>query len=113
MEYKTTGSIPATFENGKVMVTVSGNQLDLMAVPTMDDMRVILSAVSMEAMAAAMAIAMTPPAPEDPSQVDMPAVPDISIEGYADQIRQSFQDQATKSQERLQELANLNESANQ
>jgi len=113
MEYTTTGSIPAVFENGKVVITVNGGQIDLMAVESMEDMRVVLSALSFEAMTRAMSQAMAPPPKEEPESVELPPNPDMDIEGYAEKIRQSFQDQATKAQERLNDLASLNESANQ
>jgi len=109
MEYSTTGAIRAVFQNGQVIVTVNGQQFDLMAVQSMEDMRVILSAISLDVMTSAMAQLMAPPIAEESDTVDMPPSPETNMEGYAEQIRQSFQDQATKSQERLQELASLHE----
>lgn len=109
MQYETEGSIPAVFKNGRVLVEVAGNTLDLMEVPSMEDMRVVLTALTVDAVTKSLTTGIQPP--KTPVEQKIDQGPDL--EGYADKIRQSFQEQVDKSQERLDALAGLDAATSQ
>ena len=106
MTCRVEATVPILFEDGRVVVNVNGQDLDLMKLDTAQEMKTALWAIASDQMFRMASVQPEPPAKLDAVQMGT----DLSGD-YADQIRKSFQDQADQAQERLRKLTQQNESA--
>ena len=104
MPIQVESDVKFVFKDGQCFVQLNGQWIDLMKLDNISEMRTVLVAIASEAVSRSLA-EPPPAASAEPVQTG----PDLG--GYAEQIRKSFQDQADKAQERLNDLTSLNQSA--
>jgi hypothetical protein len=97
MNYKVETSVPLTFENGKVLMPLAGQVIDLMKLDTVAEFREVLKAVAQSTIGAI----ATAPAAETPQQ---PVTgPDFSA--AAEKLRQQFQELSDRADQKLAQYA--------
>ena len=104
MPYQIESDIKLVFRDGQALTQLNGQWIDLLKLDTIGEVKTVLFAIASETLSKSMAEPM-------PTTSAQPVTEGPDLGGYAEQIRQSFQDQADKAQERLNDLANLHESA--
>lgn len=103
MSYQVESDVKLVFKDGQCFTMLSGKWIDLFKLDNVAEIRTVLLAIASETVSSPVKGASMPSA-----EPVVQTGPDL--DGYAEQIRKSFQDQADKAQERLEKLTNPNES---
>ena len=102
MAYQVESDVRLVFKDGQCFVELNGKWVDLMKLDRVSEIKTVLWAIASET--------LSKPSPPSVTTTAEPVQTGPDLDGYAEQIRKSFQDQADQAQERLTKLTSPHES---